>query len=214
MVKFALIIALAVIAAFVIHADAHGRFIKPPNRSSIWRFPEFAGQNPPANYNDHELCCGYEQQADAPGSNCGVCGDGIDQSTPRQNEHGGFYGKGIVTGRYIAGQIIDVEVDITAAHLGYMEWRLCTDRTTENQDCFNQHVLQLASGSGTRLLVDHGTGLYSTRLKLPDGVTCSACVIQWNYRAGNSWGQCDDGSYAYGCGQQETYRGCSDVVIE
>ena len=109
-------------------------------------------------------------------------------------------------------QTIDVEVELTVAHLGYMEWRLCTNRNTENQNCFNQHLLRLANG-GTRVNVDKGSGIYYTKLQLPAGVRCNACVIQWNYRAGNNWGQCADGSGATGCGPQETFRGCSDVVI-
>lgn len=31
--------------------------------------------------------------------------------------------------------------------------------------------------------------------------------------SGNSWGECEDGSYAVGCGNQETFRGCSDIAI-
>jgi len=33
----------------------HGRLMDPPNRSSIWRFKEFASHNPPTNYNDNEV---------------------------------------------------------------------------------------------------------------------------------------------------------------
>lgn len=106
-----------------------------------------------------------------------------------------------------------MQVDLTTGHLGYMEWRLCTNRNTETQDCFNQNLLQLANGSGSKLPVDRGTGLYSTQLRLPAGVRCNECVIQWNYRAGNGWGQCEDGTQGPGCGPQETFRGCSDVVI-
>jgi hypothetical protein len=30
---------------------------------------------------------------------------------------------------------------------------------------------------------------------------------------GNNWGDCDDGTSAMGCGPQETFRSCSDIVI-
>lgn len=30
---------------------------------------------------------------------------------------------------------------------------------------------------------------------------------------GNSWGECDDGSSGIGCGPQEEFRGCADIVI-
>lgn len=94
-----------------------------------------------------------------------------------------------------------------------MEWRLCTNAATETQECFNQNVLQLANGSGTKLPVNAGPGWYRTQLRLPNEVRCNPCVIQWNYRAGNNWGQCEDGSHQLGCGPQETFRGCADVII-
>lgn len=105
-----------------------------------------------------------------------------------------------------------MEVELTAAHMGFMQWRLCTDRNTETQQCFNKHVLQLADGSGSKLPVDK-TGLYKAKLRLPSGVKCNECVIQWNYRGGNAKGKCDDGSIDLGCGPQVSFRGCSDVVI-
>jgi hypothetical protein len=193
------IVALAAISSI----NGHGRFMKPPNRSSIWRVPEFASQNPPANYDDNQLYCGAIHQETDPGTNCGVCGDPLSQATPRDNEINGKYYRGIITGRYSAGQVIDVEVELTAAHLGAMEWRLCANPGAgETQDCFNQHVLQRADGAGSKLPVDKGTGWYRTQLRLPAGVRCNHCVIQWNYRAGNGIPP-----------KQETFRGCSDVSI-
>jgi len=210
MAKFQVILLAAVFA--VAGVSGHGRFMKPASRSSVWRVPEFQGQNPPPNYSDNELYCGGLHQADDPGTNCGVCGDPAAQAQPRDNERGGKYAKGIVTGRYTAGQVIDVEVDLTTAHKGNMEWRLCTDINDESQACFNRHVLQLADGSGTKFPAGE-TGMHRTQVRLPAGVTCSNCVIQWNYRAGNNWGDCGDGTQGPGCGPQETFRGCSDVTI-
>lgn len=67
-----LFVLLSVLVLFhVQESHSHGRFVKPPNRSSIWRDPAFASQNPPANYNDNELYCGAIHQAENPGSNCG-----------------------------------------------------------------------------------------------------------------------------------------------
>jgi len=199
--------------AFIASVHGHGKMMRPPSRSSVWRVPEFSQFNPTPNWSDNELYCGALHQADDPGTNCGVCGDPISQAQPRDNERGGKYANGIITGRYTAGQVIDVEVDLNAAHLGNMEWRLCTDANRETQDCFNQHVLQRADGRGTKLAVDQGPNWYRTQLRLPAGVTCNPCVIQWNYRAGNNYGTCPDGSQALGCGPQETFRGCADVVI-
>ena len=50
-------ILIAAMAA-VHHVSGHGRMMEPPNRSSLWRFPEYRQYNPPANYNDNENFCG------------------------------------------------------------------------------------------------------------------------------------------------------------
>lgn len=49
---------------------------------------------------------------------------------------------------------------------------------------------------------------------LPPGLTCSQCVLQWRYIAGNSWGICANGTGAVGCGDQEEFRGCADISIQ
>lgn len=157
--------------------------MKPPSRSSIWRIAEFSSLKPPPNYTDNQLFCGGLHQAKHPGDNCGICGDPISQSNPRDNQIGGLYYRGIITGKYISGQTIGVEVEITAAHYGFMEWRLCTNASIETQKCFDQNLLTRADGRGSRLNVTT-TGTYKTQLKLPQGVKCSHCSIQWNYRAG------------------------------
>jgi len=192
--------------------DGHGRFMKPPNRSSVWRDPQFQNMNPPKNYNDNELFCGSVHQAENPGNECGVCGDALSDPAPRANEVGGTFYRGIITGQYKAGQVIDVAVELTMSHKGFMEWRLCADHNTETQDCFNRNLLLKADGSGSRVPVAE-TGWYRTSLVLPQGLTCTHCVIQWNYRGGNNWAQCGNGTGAVGCGPQETFRGCSDVTI-
>lgn len=84
------------------------------------------------------------------------------------------------------GQTIDIEVDLTQSHLGFMEFRLCANPLAgETQACFNQHLLQRTDGQGSRVNVDRGTGWYNTQFRLPAGLTCHRCTLQWNYRAGN-----------------------------
>ncbi|CAL8139160.1 unnamed protein product [Orchesella dallaii] len=210
--QFLFLTVTVLLTLFILQVNGHGRLIRPPSRSSVWRLPEFLSQNPPINYNDNELFCGGIHQELDPGTNCGVCGDPLSQATPRDNEINGRLYKGIITGKYSAGQVIEVEVDITAAHKGYMEWRLCTDPSQENQACFNQNLLQLNGNLGTKVGVDN-TGIYRANLRLPDGVKCNHCILQWNYRAGNNWGVCPDGTGSVGCGPQETFRGCADIKI-
>ncbi len=52
------------------------------------------------------------------------------------------------------------------------------------------------------------------KVKLPKGLTCQQCVVQWTYRTGNTWAECDDGTGQIGCGDQEIFRNCADVRIE
>lgn len=47
---------------------------------------------------------------------------------------------------------------------------------------------------------------------MPD-ISCSHCVLQWTYTAGNNWGTCSNGTEAVGCGPQETFRACADIAI-
>jgi len=47
----------------------------------------------------------YDENAEDPGKNCGVCGDPIPQYIPCDNEIGGKFYKGIITGTYVAGQV-------------------------------------------------------------------------------------------------------------
>jgi len=167
----------------------------------------------PKNYEHNQLFCGGIHQEDNPGTNCGVCGDSLADPVPRDNEIGGKYYTGIITGNYSSGGIIEAEVVITAEHLGYMQFRLCLNPATETQSCFNRHLLRLVDG-GTNVGPVTATGLYKAVLQLPKGVRCDHCILQWNYRAGNNWGDCDDGVNRPGCGRQETFRGCADISIQ
>lgn len=55
--------------------------------------------------------------------------------------------------------------------------------------------------------------MYEIKYLLPNGLTCSQCVLQWKYVAGNNWGMCPNGTGAVGCGPQEEFRACADVSI-
>lgn len=55
--------------------------------------------------------------------------------------------------------------------------------------------------------------VYEIKYTLPAGLTCSQCVLQWKYMAGNNWGMCPNGTGAVGCGPQEEFRSCADIAI-
>ncbi|UYV73625.1 hypothetical protein LAZ67_11000076 [Cordylochernes scorpioides] len=197
-------------------AEAHGRLLEPPSRSSMWRF----GFRTKPNYNDNELFCGgWAVQWQRNGGKCGICGDPWHQKEPRDNEAGGKYGKGIIVRHYKPGQKISVRVQLTANHRGYFEFRLCPNNNPEveaTQECLNQNLLEMADGSGTRYYPGPSgrkSSDHTLEVLLPKKLTCTQCVFQWTYTAGNNWGKCPDGKGRVGCGPQETFRGCSDVQI-
>ena len=55
------------------------------------------------------------------------------------------------------------------------------------------------------------------KLRLPTGLKCKRCVLQWWYRSGNNYG-CEqvNGRRTCGIGRglQETYANCADVRIQ
>lgn len=96
---------LIAVVCTIARVNGHGRLMNPPSRSSVWRIEEFESFEPPINYDDDSLYCGSIHQEGDPGANCGVCGDPASHEWPRDNENGGRYGKGIITGNYSAGQV-------------------------------------------------------------------------------------------------------------
>lgn len=107
---------------------------------------------------------------------------------PRPNEHLGEHGKGIITRRYKQGQNFTASVELTFSHLGYFEFRLCNltnENKTEPEDCFDQNLLSLSDGSGVQFpVMEFEAHWYNINLTLPRDVTCTHCVLQWQYVAG------------------------------
>ncbi|KAH0954937.1 hypothetical protein HN011_012323 [Eciton burchellii] len=192
--------------------SAHGRLIEPPSRASMWRY----GFDTPHDYNDHECYCGgFTRQWQRNKGKCGICGDPWDSPIPRAHEMGGKYGNGVIVRRYKTGSVIPVRVELTANHHGYFEFRTCvmTYRDREvTQECLDQYLLRAENGSA-RYYPGPGNRVFEAYYKLPDGLTCTQCVFQWRYIAGNNWGDCGNGTGAVGCGPQEEFRSCADITI-
>lgn len=131
---------------------------------------------------------------------------------PRTHELGGIYGQGTIVAKYISGQILEATVEITAFHKGYWYFKICPDPKIEaRQRCFDKYPLHLEDG-GVLYYPPKG-GTYTTRYRLPDGLSCEHCILQWRYIAGNNWGRCSNGTEGIGCGNQETFGACSDIQI-
>ncbi|KAF0300829.1 hypothetical protein FJT64_026749 [Amphibalanus amphitrite] len=156
---------------------SHARFLEPPSRASMWRM----GFEAPVDYQDHEGSCGglfYQWLAN--GGRCGICGDRWDD-WPRPHERGGRFATGGIVRRYRRGQIISTVVEVTTAHRGYMEFRICElsrERPEATQPCLNRHLLRLADGSGTKYRVGEKSEMARVKLRLPADLTCAHCVIQ------------------------------------
>ncbi|RZC40731.1 uncharacterized protein BDFB_012617 [Asbolus verrucosus] len=208
-------VGILIFCLFIGKISGHGRMLDPPNRSSLWRFNPLA----PKNYVDDQLNCGGKPtQWDIFGGKCGVCGDRYDDPHPQANENTGIYGQGIIAKEYVSGSIIDVQIELTTNHMGFFNFSLCVledpDSPESGEDCFKP--LTLGDGSSKYVLPNKsetGPTMVDLTVKLPDGLTCERCVFRWHYNAGNNWGQCDDGTSAMGCGPQETFIGCADIVI-
>lgn len=206
----------AVLLMMVCGVCGHGSLMDPPQRSVLWRF----GYGTPRNYDYNGLFCGgFSTQWTKNGGKCGICGDAYDAPSPRPNEAGGLYAKGIIVRSYQQGQVIDVKVELTANHLGYFVFKLCPNNNVQveaTQECLDSNVLHLVGSNGedlgTRYPVDSTVGVKYLRLQLPAHITCSQCVLQWLYNAGNSWG-CSSTACCVGCGPQENFVNCADVAI-
>ncbi|KAF4527215.1 hypothetical protein B566_EDAN006141 [Ephemera danica] len=173
--------------ALVALSNGHGYMADPPNRASMWRY----GYDTPPQYNDNQFWCGSLQvQWMMYDGKCGECGDEYGLPRPRSNENGGTYGLGIITRRYKAGQTIDVTVELSSNHRGWFQFSLCPlsyPTELETEACFQQHVLEVIGGSGTQYYITNDNlGPFPVSLRLPAGLTCQNCVLQWHYNAGKS----------------------------
>ncbi|XP_013179785.1 PREDICTED: uncharacterized protein LOC106126603 [Papilio xuthus] len=194
--------------ALVVSVSGHGRVLEPPSRASAWRF---GFPTKPDYDDDGRNCGGFSHQHQVTGGKCGICGDPYDQPRPRDHELGGTWGDGIIVAKYSAGQIFSATVDLTAYHKGYWQFKICRDPTRNDQDCFDENILELESG-GTKYYPNRDAK-YTMTYRLPNDLYCEHCVLQWQYIAGNNWGVCKNGTTGLGCGNQEQFGACSDISI-
>lgn len=118
---------------------------------------------------------------------------------------------------YFPGSTIDLVIELSTNHGGYFEFELCrrdSFEEPEHEACFEK-LLFVDGTSKYHLTQSHKENeLKSMSLLLPQDLRhCEACVLRWNYRAGNNWGHCSHGSSGMGCGPQELYRNCADISI-
>lgn len=209
-----MLVRFALLALVVSDVHGHARLMEPPARNSMWRF----GFVNPINYNDNEVFCGgFSKQWEQNNGECAVCGDGAKDEQPRDHEQGGLYAGGGITKTYLKNSIIDLEVECTANHKGRFDFKLCpvTGRNEATQECLDKYRIVMEDGAD-QFIIPKGTNMKETfkmKGRLPEGLVCDKCVLQWTWRSANTWGNCGNGTSTVGCGPQETFRNCADIRI-
>ncbi|KAL4216302.1 hypothetical protein ACF0H5_024028 [Mactra antiquata] len=147
------------------------------------------------------------------GGRCGVCGD-LWNGT-QDNADNGKYDSGIIVRKYIDGHYINITFEVSSNFLGYVEFRLCPRNSTVHtleQSCFDRYPLWIDESHGTRYYIGSRGGIYDIHIRLPSGVICKKCVLQWKYKTGYRYNG-DDNCKCLGCGKQEQYVNCADIEI-
>ena len=124
----------------------------------------------------------------------GVCGD--PWNGPKHHEAGGKYATPPrIAAVYREGQTFSARVKLTANHKGRWSLRLCpipadgstgAEKRALTQGCLDKHLLRRADGKGPFTPVPQSASDFVVRYRLPKGVRCKRCVMQWTYETGNS----------------------------
>lgn len=205
------VIVIILIFNLINEIRGHGMVMVPAGRGTRWRTDRKA----PINYDDNgSNCGGFANQWFTWNGLCGICGDPYQQATPRSHELGGWYGgSGVIVANYSRGAAINVTVKVTANHLGKFLFDICNlDNGTESESCFEQHELLTVDGRA-EFEIGRTVGDIVVPLQLPEDLRCNHCVLRWTYICGNNWGFCATGGGKLGCGPQEYFRTCSDIMI-
>jgi len=138
----------------------------------------------------------------------GLCGNGSPLGGHKQTYMGSKYTKGSSEGNYKPGEVIDIEVVITAHHMGWMEFSLCDKSTLDDpngpitQGCLNKIRLERAPGDPSISPIDPahkdrfylvpkcyneggGEQLMKMQYILPN-IECEHCVLQWYWVTANT----------------------------
>ncbi|XP_022788074.1 uncharacterized protein LOC111328003 [Stylophora pistillata] len=196
---------------FITLVLGHGRLIDPASRNSAWRY----GFGTPRQDTDNELNCGgFSVQWDANKGKCGVCGDAYHFKPGKAlYTHPGRYATGTITKTYEEGQDITVMIDVTSNHQGHFTFRVGDIGSLPITQEKLKYVLRQPNGDTKWKINAREDKIFEIKLKLPGGLTCDHCVLQWWWRVGNSWGCDGPNDCGMGKGQQETFVNCADIRI-
>ena len=202
---------ILIAASIVALVSGHGRLIDPPSRNSAWRY----GFETPRQDTDNELNCGgFNVQWSTNKGKCGVCGDAHHLRPGKAlYTHPGKYATGTITKTYKEGQEIKVVVDVTSNHQGYFTFSVGDIGSPPITQEKLSYVLRQPNGDTKWKINSHGNDVFTIRLRLPRGLTCDHCVLQWWWRVGNNWGCDGKRDCGMGKGPQETFVNCADIRI-
>jgi len=183
------VLGFVVMATSAIGALCHGQLSEPKARNVVHN----------SNYCPHCLAAGgpgvtYAGGRVWPNSLHGVCGD--PHNAARDHEAGGKFATRVITGKYSQGQTVTLRIKITAPHGGRFSFGVCPlpDKVTDaderkiaTQACFDAHkLINVQDGTPYWWFGKKPLGEYPMDFRLPAGVTCKRCVLQWHYESGNS----------------------------
>lgn len=166
----------------------------------------------------------------------GVCG-GLTGDTSGDFEAGGKYVTKKISGTYAAGQVITLQVSMTAPHGGRWSFGVCKvpdgasdaeERKVVTQQCMDSNKLIIVDpkngGKGTPYwwVGKLPNGMYALQAKLPDNIECKRCVLQWHWESGNSctipgtpkeYQMTDSKDSCEGATNMEEFWNCADITI-
>ena len=159
----------------------------------------------------------------------GVCGD--PWNAKKNHEAGGRFARGKIARTYKSGSMITLKISFSANHQGRMQFSICDlpdkrmspyeERSLTTQRCFNKNILRRADNKGVYSYLRGNEERLTVKYKLPRGMKCKHCVLQWHWETGNSC--CPGNTSRKYCGPgvskcfvytvPETWYNCSDIRI-
>merc|ERR1719343_126753 len=211
---------LALLGILATGVDAHGYVRSPRSRNWVARADgkSWGGtaDDPKIDYGPHSLNRG------------GICGINTEfnYSTPLNT-----FGNPMpvnIQANFTQGQEIELEVVLTAHHMGHFEFKACAIQPYEipTQACFDQNPLEFVedifynapadpnypgraylptSGFSTHSITENGlTGLqYKHKFRLPANLVGDLVLIQWHYITSNSCLPEGYGNYTFPAGFEQ-----------
>lgn len=159
----------------------------------------------------------------------GVCGD--PWNAKKDHEAGGKFAKGKIARTYKSGSTIGIKLSFSANHMGRMSFSICDlpdqqmsksrERSLTTQRCFDKNVLRRADGKGVYSFLIGNEEKLTVKYKLPRGLKCKHCVLQWHWETGNSccpantsYKYCEFGvSKCFRYTVPEEWYNCADIRI-